>query len=230
MIEEPPILRVKARSKRPSEQQLAALRNVPTAYLTDAMDGRGALDPDIRPLSANVLPTRMCGVALTCQCGPADVLAVLAGLSELRSGDILVAATGSWRQSAVVGDRVMGMVKNGGGIGFLTDGLVRDVEGINAVGLPVFCTGLSPNSPYANGPGEIGFPVQLGGLNMCSGDVIVGDDNGAVVVPYDRLDEIIAAVEHITELENELDARVAAGLAVPDDIAELMRSDQVHRT
>jgi len=229
MIEEPPLLIVKTNRDRPSDQQLAALQDVPTGFLTDAMNGRGALAPEIRPLSPGILPSHMCGVALTCLCGPADLLAVLGALTEVQAGDILVAATGNWRQSAVVGDRVLGMLKNAGGTGFLTDGLVRDVEGINPFGLPVFCTGLSPNSPYAKGPGEIGGQIQLGGVSIDSGDVIVSDDSGVVVIPFEQLDRVIEAVEHIKDIEHELDARVAAGLAVPDDIRALMSSDQVKR-
>ncbi|MFK7992970.1 MAG: RraA family protein [Granulosicoccus sp.] len=229
MIEEPPLLLVKENRNRPSKQQLDALKDAPTGFLTDAMCGRGALAPEIRPLSPGTLPSRMCGVALTCFCGPADLLAVLGALTLVQAGDILVAATGGWRQSAVVGDRVLGMLKNAEGSGFLTDGLVRDVEGINPIGLPVFCTGLSPNSPYSKGPGEIGFPVQLGGVSISSGDVIVSDDSGVVVVPFEQLDNVIKAIEHIKGLEQELDARVADGLIVPDDIRELMASDQVKR-
>lgn len=229
MIEEPPLLLVYANRNRPSDQQLAALKDVPTGFLTDAMNGRGALAPDIRPLSPDILPRKMCGVALTCLCGPADLLAILGALTEVQAGDIMVAATGDWRQSAVIGDRVLGMLKNAEGVGFVTDGLVRDVEGINPIGMPVFCTGLSPNSPYAKGPGEIGGQVQLGGVSINSGDIIVSDDSGVVVIPFEQIDDVIDAVGRINELELELDARVAAGLTVPDDIRTLMTSDQVKR-
>lgn len=229
MIEEPPLLIVYENRNRPSDQQLAALKDVPTGFLTDAMNGRGALAPEIRPLSPDVLGSHMCGVALTCLCGPADLLAVLGALTEVQAGDILVAATGDWRQSAVIGDRVLGMLKNAGGTGFLTDGLVRDIEGINPIGLPIFCTGLSPNSPYAKGPGEIGGEIQLGGMSITSGDIIISDESGVVVIPFEKIDEVIDEIEHIKTLECELDAQVAGGLSVPDDIRVLMTSDQVKR-
>lgn len=229
MIEEPPLLLVNTNRNRPTKKQLDALKNVPTGFLTDAMNGRGALEPDIHSLSAGILPNTMCGVALTCLCGPADLLAVLGALTEVEQDDILVAATGKWRQSAVVGDRVLGMLKNAGGAGFLTDGLVRDVEGINAVGLPVFCSGLSPNSPYSKGPGEIGTTVQLGGVSISSGDVVVSDDSGVVIVPYLQLDSVIGAIERISKLESDLDKQVADGLVVPEDIRIFMQSDQVKR-
>ncbi len=227
MIEEPPVLIIKRERPRPTETQIEALRNTPTGFLTDAMQGRGALDPAIRLLSPGVLPTHICGPALPCLCGPADILPLLGAISEVQSGDIVVAATGRWLQSAVIGDRVMGMLNNAGGAGFVTDGLVRDIEGIQSVGLPVMCAGSSPNSPYSKGPGEIGLPVQIGGISVGSGDMIVGDINGGVVVPYDRIDEVIATVSQIETLEESLDEEVANGLCVPESIRELMNSDQV---
>lgn len=229
MIEEPPLLTVKENRPRPTAEQIEALTGVPTGFLTDAMEGRGAMDPDIVPLSPGVLPSAMCGPALTCFCNPADLLALLGGLSELKPGDVMVVATGRWQGCAVVGDRVIGMMNNGKAAGFVTDGLVRDVAGINPVGLPVFCTGVSPNSPFAKGPGEIGFEVIVGGVTINSGDMIVSDSDGVVVVPYGRIDEVIETVQRIVTLETELDARVAEGLAVPDNIVELMKSDQVKR-
>ena len=229
MIEEPPLLTVKATRNRPSDAQIDALRTVPTGFLTDAMNGRGAMDHVIRPLSPTVLPVRLCGPALTCHCGPADILAILGGLDEIQAGDVMVVATERWMQCAVTGDRVMGMLKNAGGAGFVTDGLVRDVAGLEEVGLPLMCAGLSPNSPFAKGPGEIGFPIQLGGVTVSSGDMIVSDRDGVVVVPYDRLDEVIETVVKIQLLEKELDDQVAQGLKIPSAIKELMQSDQVKR-
>jgi len=229
MIEEPPLLTIRTERLRPDEAQLTSLRDVPTGFLADAMNGRGALPTTIRHLSPGVLPTRFFGSALTCQCGPADVLAVFAALGEVRPGDILVAATGAWPGCAVIGDRVMGMLRNAGGSAFITDGLVRDIEGIEPVGLPLMCAGVSPNSPFANGPGEIGFRVSLGDVSIDSGDVIVADDSGAVVVPSEQLDAVIARLPAIRKLEAALDARVADGLIMPDSTRELLASDRVKR-
>lgn len=229
MIEEPPLLIIREKFPRPSAQQLQALAGTPTGFLADAMIGRGALPAAIRHLSPGVLPARMCGVALTCQCGPADVLAVFAGLGEMQPGDIMVAATGQWDRSAVIGDRVMGMLRNAGGQGFVTDGLVRDVSGIHKVGLPVMCAGVSPNSPYASGPGQIGTDIQLGDVSISSGDVIVSDEDGAVVVPFDRVDEVIETLKSIRQLEASLDAAVEEGLIMPASTQELLQSGRVKR-
>jgi len=229
MIEEPPLLMVKAHRNRPSTDQIEALRGTPTGFLTDAMNGRGALDYSVQALSPSVLPSEVCGPALTCHCGPADILAILGALDEIQAGDVMVVATGAWTQSAVTGDRVMGMLKNAGGAGFVTDGLVRDVDGIEEVGLPLMCCGVSPNSPFAKGPGEIGLPIQLAGVSINSGDMIVSDRSGVVVVPFARIDEVIAKLDDIRMLEEELDAEVAQGLKLPENIKAMMQSDQVNR-
>ena len=56
-----------------------------------------------------------------------------------------------------------------------------------AVGLPVFCAGLTPNSPVRNGPGTVGLPVVVGGVRIESGDVLLGDNDGVVVIPRAEL-------------------------------------------
>lgn len=229
MIEEPPLLIVKEHRNRPTAEQIEALKGTPTGFLTDAMNGRGALDHSVYALSPTVLSSELCGPALTCYCGPADILAILGGLDEIQAGDVMVVATGAWMQSAVTGDRVMGMLKNAGGVGFVTDGLVRDVDGIEEVGLPLMCCGVSPNSPFAKGPGEIGLPIQLAGMSVSSGDMIVSDRSGVVVVPFDRIDEVIETINKIRVLEEELDADVAQGLKLPENIKLMMQTEQVKR-
>ena len=227
MIEEPPLLQIRRPTQRPTEAQLSALRGTPTGFLADAMGGKGAFDCAMAPLSVTDLPVEFCGVALTCETGPDDILAMTAGLTQVQSGDVLVVATGAWRGSASAGDRVIGMARNGGAVAFVTDGLVRDYEGIVEVGLPVVCAGLTPNSPFSKGPGKVGFPVILGGRQVETGDVIIGDRSGTVVVPFDDLDRVIAEVAHISEIEAALDAKVAEGLTAPAKVQELVQSDQV---
>jgi 4-hydroxy-4-methyl-2-oxoglutarate aldolase len=113
------------------------------------------------------------GVAVTCQCGPADNLALFAALATAQPGDILVAATDGFTATSVTGDLLVGMAKNRGIRGLVTDGLVRDVAGILAVGLPVYCAGITANSPVRNGPGTVGLPVVLGGATVSSGDLLI---------------------------------------------------------
>ncbi len=227
MLEEPPVLQVLKPARRPSEAQIAALKDQPTGFLCDAMDGKGALDPSLTLLDIHALPTQFCGVAITSNNGPDDLMGLLGSLSQIQPGDVVVAGTSNWRGSAITGDRVMGMCRNNGAVGFVTDGMVRDHEGLVEVGLPIVCAGMNPNSPYTKGPAKVGTPIMVGGVRIETGDLIVADRTGTVVVPYDLLDHVIETVERVGGLEAEMDAKVAAGQKVPKAIEELLASDNV---
>jgi 4-hydroxy-4-methyl-2-oxoglutarate aldolase len=227
VIKDPPLLTIRPDFPRPTAAQVAALGNIPTGYAVDAMDGRGAIDYRIKPLAPASKP--MIGIAITCHCGPADNLALFAALAAARPGDILVAATDAFTATAITGDLLMGMARNRGVAGLVTDGLVRDKVGILAVGVPVYCAGLTPNSPVRNGPGTMGLPVVLGGVTIASGDVLVGDDDGVVVIPRADLGSVIAKLADVRAAEAALEAKVKAGLELPDFVSVLLASDKIAR-
>ena len=212
MIEEAPSIQRKEIA-RPAKALVDALRGTPTGFLVDAMGGTGALDYRIKP--AIVEQTGFCGVAVTCDAGPADNLALIAALDSVQDGDVVVCTTGSYTGVAVTGDLVLGMARNCGAVGFVTDGCVRDLPGIRMVALPCYCAGVTPNSPHRSGPGTVGFDITLGGHPIASGDVIVADLDGVVVVPRVRLDEVIARLPAIRKLEAEMDKAVRDGLKRP---------------
>lgn len=230
MIEVPPTLRIlsKGSRNRPTRGQIDAFQGAQTGHVCDAMNGQGALDMAIKPLPGT--PHAICGPVLTADCGPGDILALVAALSEVEEGDVLLAATGGWQGCAAYGDMVSAMAKNAGAAGMVADGPARDLAGIQALDFPAFATGLNPNSPYDTGPGAVGYPVQIGGRQVASGDMIIGDQDGVVVVPFAQIDEVIAGLEVVRAAERDLEAKVKAGLAVPDAIADLFQGDAVTRT
>ena len=125
MIDDPPLITLRRKVPRPTAAQLAALNGTPTGFIIDALGGRGAVAPDIKPVIAE--QASFCGVAVTCHVGPADNLAVFAALPLLQRGDVIVAAADGYRETAVVGDLVLGMARNLGAVAFVTDGCVRDI-------------------------------------------------------------------------------------------------------
>ena len=198
---------------RPAAPLVDALRGTPTGFIVDALGGSGALDYRIKPAIAD--QAAFCGVALTCDAGPADNLALVAALQWVQPGDVIVAATGNYAGCAVTGDLVLGMARNCGAAGFVTDGCVRDLPGIRIVGLPCYCIGVTPNSPARSGPGTVGFPITVAGHPVASGDVVVADQDGVVVVPQARLAEVIARLPAIRKAEGEMDQAVRDGLRLP---------------
>jgi 4-hydroxy-4-methyl-2-oxoglutarate aldolase len=208
MIEEPPPLIFAASAERPPAEFVERFRGVPTSFIVDAMGGSGALDWRIKPLIGRSLV----GVALTCDCGPLDNLAFMAALADCRAGDVLVVATGGHVGAAVTGDLLIGVARNRGAAGFVTDGLVRDLDDLETIGLPVYAMGVTPNSPQRRGPGSVGLPVVCGGVLVATGDVVVGDRDGVVIVPRARLSATLDSLEHVKAAEAATLERVRGGL------------------
>jgi 4-hydroxy-4-methyl-2-oxoglutarate aldolase len=152
---------------------------------------------------------------------------LFAALDVAEAGDILIAATDGFTATSVTGDLLLGMAKNRGVRGLVTDGLVRDIAGIAAVGLPVYCAGVTPNSPVRNGPGTIGLPVVMGGATIESGDLIIGDNDGIVVIPRAQVGAVLNRLPDIRAAEAALEAKVKAGLDIPDFIRSILDSDRV---
>ncbi len=230
MIGEPPLIRLltKGSRKRPTQEQIDAFAGAQTGHVCDALGGSGALDPMIKPMDG--CPISFCGPALTADCGPADLLALACALHEVTPGDVVIAAVDGHQGCAVIGDMVVGMAKNAGAVGFVTDGMVRDIQGIRDVRFPVFATGINPNSPMAKGPGAVGHPVHVGGRRVASGDMLIGDEDGVVAVPYEQIDAVLKALDEVRKAEVGLEAKVNAGLKHREDIPDLLASDAVERT
>ena len=230
MIENPPLIQIKKATNRnrPNQEQINSFKNIPTGFICDALDGYAALDPSIKPL---LIPGKtvdhIVGPALTVFSGAADVLGMAIALSEIQDGDIVVNGVGGFQGTAAVGDRIAGMIKNNGGAGLVTDGPMRDLNGIIETGLSCFCTGLNPNSPYNSGPSKIGFSIDIGGKTINSGDVIVADTDGVTVVPFDKIDEVINKLKRIIELEDAMDEKVSNGLKISQKALDYLNSDQV---
>jgi 4-hydroxy-4-methyl-2-oxoglutarate aldolase len=224
MIEEPPLLRIKQNWTRPDPALLARFTGALTGHVCDAQGGAGAI---LGPMPLPGLPVGFAGPAITVDAGPADVLAPLAAMRQAKPGDVMVLATGGHMGCAAMGDMLAGMARNAGIIAVITDGPMRDLAGLQEVGLPLFAMGLNPNSPFGSGPGKVGFPVHIGGQRVASGDIIVADSDGAVVVDQTRLSATADALDHVRALESGLEAQVKDGLAVVPQIEELIAAGRV---
>src|SRR5208282_1448642 len=145
-------------------------------------------------------------------------------LSVAQTGDVIICATDSSVWSAVTGDLLLGLMKNAGVAAFVTDGFVRDVQGVRSVNLPCFAAGITPNSSARNGPGTVGLPVVVGGIAVSAGDIVVGDEDGVVVVPAAQIDLTISRLARVRAAEAELEAKVKAGLRIPAFIQTLIDS------
>ena len=221
---EPPQLAIRRDFPRPTSAEIAAFDKAPTGWVVDAQGRRGALPHWIRPLST---ANRFVGTALTVRTRPMDNLAPYAALKFAKPGDVLVVAVDGSDTASVLGDILLGMARNAGIVAAVTDGVVRDIGGINQVGLPTFARGLSPNSPLKDGPGEIGLPITLGGVLINPGDLLIGDIDGVVVVPRLEVGKVGAELAAIAEKERKMEAAVAAGAKYPVWLDAVLASPRV---
>lgn len=225
MLDNPPMLKIHRGHSRPDKALLERFRGAQTSHLVDAMDGRGAMDWRIKPMDPH--RAAFVGPALTAFAYPADVVGVFGALGEAEAGDVIVVANDFYTATAVVGDLVIGMMRNKGVAAFVTDGLARDRAGIVATGLPTFAAGIVPTSPAANGPGEVGAPVVCGGVFVRPGDIVVGDADGVVVVPVERAEAVLRALDAVRAAEARAVAAVEAGATGTDKLRKIMASATV---
>ncbi len=225
MIEDPPLLKLRRNFPRPSAEQLAAFADVPTGFIVDALHGRAALDSQIKPVSND--QAKFHGVAVTADNGPADNLAAFCAIEVAGPGDVIMAAADGFRATAVSGDLMLGIARNRGCVAFVTDGHVRDITGIVEVGMPCFAAGVTPNSPVRNGPGTVGLPIVIGGVQVDAGDIVVGDIDGVVTVPHAKIDHVISVLAEIKTAEAAMDAEVRGGMTTAPFIRDFFNSGRI---
>lgn len=225
MLKDPPLLTIRRKFPRPRRELIAKLAGAQTGHIVDALLGRGALDHRIKPVDPAT--SQFVGMALTCQTGADDNLAILAALVLAEPGDVIIAAADGFSATAVVGDNVTMMAKNKGVAAIVIDGMARDSYGIVPVGLPVFSRGITPNSCVRSGPGKVGVPIVCGGVAINPGDVLVGDRDGVVAIPAASVEAIVGQLAEIRRMEEETQAKIRAGMTHLPAIEELLKSDKV---
>ena len=200
-----------------SRQRLLAFT---TAALSDAMGKRGAMDHDMHCLSANC---RMAGPAVTLRVHTADILMVGIALSKCPRGSVLVIDgqgelnTALWGELSTMAARLRGLQ------GVVIDGAVRDHANIRRDRLPVFARAVVPNAGGAEYAGETGIPIQCGGLVVNPGDWVVGDEDGVVVIPADRLASVMKTAAQLLEVEKKIGREIRRG----KDLAAILRYDEL---
>ena len=176
------------------------LGRIDTATLSDTMGRNGAMTYRMRPLD---IGTRLVGSALTVQCSRGDNLMVHQALQLARPGDVLVIDTGQTYEATVMGRNMCLFAHRVGVAGAVIDGTVRDRSGILAIPFPVFAMGLTPRSAVKQTGGSIDVPILCGGIVVQPGDIVVGDEDGVVVVPHEQAAEVADQAEERLRMEDK---------------------------
>jgi regulator of RNase E activity RraA len=191
-------------------------RKIPVAVAVDM--GCAQIDPDIRPLQPPGRQPPLYGRAVTAICEPPDFGAVLHALDLVGPGDVLVIAARGARDHAMIGEIISGHLRARGGAGVVCDGAVRDVSVIAGWGdFPVFSRWITPRGPTGAEKGAVNAAATVGGVWVEPGDLILGDDDGLVVVsPADQRAKLAACEAKVAK-----EAEWIAGLAAGRPVAEV---------
>lgn len=201
-------LRILQRHRAISLELAHRYLEVPVANVSDCMARMTAGGPRLRPMHAG---GRMAGPALTIKTRPGDNLMIHKALQMAKPGDIIVVDAGGDLTNALIGEIMVGdAVKQGLG-GFVMNGAIRDAAVLRQGSFPVFAAGVTHRGPYKDGPGEINVPISIDGMVIEPGDLVIGDDDGLLCVPFDDAERLLAAAHQKQVIENTMVAEIEAG-------------------
>ena len=204
--------RIRKNFPRPDRALVEAFRGIPVANIDDCMNRMAAVDARLEPM--NHAP--LLGVAFTVKCPAGDNLMFHMALDLAQPGDVLVIAAGGSMSRALCGEIMATYAKSRGLAGFIIDGCVRDRDELAQFeDFPVYARGVVPNGPYKNGPGEINFPVSVGGQVICPGDILVGDGDSVLVIKPEDAERLAREAAAVHAKEEGQIAGILAGKGFP---------------
>ncbi|MET9617314.1 RraA family protein [Kitasatospora indigofera] len=192
--------------------------DVPPTTLADLLGREQVMDTGIRPLWES---PRVAGPAYTVQCPPGDNLMLHAAIYRAEPGSVVVVESGDV-DYALAGGNVCAVAQRRGIAAFVVDGVIRDLGEVRETGFPVFSRGVIPIPGTKKELGALGVPVRVGGVLVHPGDIVVADEEGIVVTPAARQEEILGAAraklakeaeESLDDWEAQHRARIEKALA-----------------
>lgn len=178
---------------------------LPVANVSDSMARLPAAGPRLRPMHAG---GTMAGPAFTVKARPGDNLLVHKALDLAEPGDVLVVDAGGDLTNAIIGEIMSSYAAMRRLGGMVIYGAIRDADALRAASFPVFAAGVTHRGPYKDGPGEINVPIALEGMVVEPGDLMLGDGDGVLCVPFDHAETVC----------REAEAKQAAETRMLDDI------------
>jgi len=199
------------------------LYKVSTANISDALHRGKCLD-DIKPLVENV---KLVGPAVTVRTYPGDWSKPVEAIDLASEGDVVVIDAGGV-PPAVWGELATYSAIEKKLSGVVIWGFIRDTFEIKKLKFPAFSRLVSPQAGEPKGFGEINVPINVSGVKIFPGDWIVGDDDGVVVIPKEKLVEITNRAMDVLEKENRIRKEIKEGssLAKVQDLLRWEKNNQ----
>lgn len=198
---------------RPDAALVEKLSRHGSATVHEAMGRIGAMERTIKPLARGM---KICGPAFTVKAQAGDNVMILKAMREARPGDVIVVDCGRCPESGPFGELAAAECQTKGLGGFVTTGSVRDTAEIIAMGFPVFSSGVSIVGTVKESLGLINHPISAGGVIVHPGDIILGDDDGIVVIPLAGAADALEKSDARVEKEAKTLEKIRAGGSIFD--------------
>lgn len=199
---------IHARKRAVSSEFVEKFLRIPVANISDCMSRMSAGGAQLRPMH-NGHP--MAGLALTVRTRPGDNLLVHKALELAQPGDVVVVDAGGDLTNAIIGEIMTAYAQTRGLAGIVINGAIRDCGTIRRGAFPVYAAGITHRGPYKDGPGEINGVISLDGMTIEPGDLILGDEDGLLSIPYDQVAALYEAASAKHVVEEQMLAQIAAG-------------------
>ena len=200
--------RVLSRERKVGSEVVERFARLPVANVSDSMSRLTAGGARLRPRHGG---GGMAGPALTVKAPPGDNLMFHKAISLAEPGDVLVIDAGGDLTNALMGEMMLMQITKRGVAGVVINGAIRDAGYIREQKIPVFSAGITHRGPYKNGPGEINVPVAIDGMVIAPGDLVLGDDDGVLCVPFDQVEAVFKAATAKYDAEQKQIANIQAG-------------------
>ena len=200
--------RIRKNTRKVAPDVVERFRSLPVANVSDSMSRMTATGPRLRPMHRS---GTLAGPALTVKSRPGDNLMLHKALDMAEPGDVIVVDAGGDLTNSLFGELMLAHAMKRGVAGLVINGAVRDAEALYERNLPVFAAGVTHRGPYKDGPGEINVPVALDGMVVEPGDLVLGDDDGLLCVPFDAVETVHAAAAGKAAAEARQMANIEAG-------------------
>lgn len=201
-------LRIYKTVNRPPRELVEGFRGIPVSNISDCMGRLFCLHSGIKPMGKC---KSFAGTAFTVKAPIADNLLFNKAIAMAQSGDVIVVNACGDMNHSVCGDLMYQYAVSRGIAGFVVDGCVRDVAYLGETDFPVYARGVTPRGPYKNGFGEINADIACGDQVVHPGDILVGDEDGVVVVRPDDAAELLNEARGVVEREAGFDTAIRAG-------------------
>jgi len=197
------------RISRSSQETIDALGVAGTATVHEAQHRSGLMSPYLRPVYAGA---KIAGSAITVLSQPGDNWMLHVAIELCQPGDLLVVACTAENADGMFGDLLATSAKAQGVVGLVSDTGCRDISELQQMDFPVWSRAVSAKGTVKNTLGSVNVPIVLAGQQVMPGDVVVADDDGVVVVPRQRADDVLVAARERLEGEESKRKLLADGV------------------